>query len=212
MKFVGPNQGAMACGEFGFGRMAEPDEIFRRDPGACLIRETGLSGALGRKKIVITAGPTHEPIDPVRYHRQPLVRQAGLCHRPGGPRGGGRRSCSFPARSIFPRPRACVYLRVETARDMAAAVEDALPCDIFIAAAAVADWRVAGDHAEKIKKGGERPARAETGRKSRHSGDSVAAGPEAGRPRRRLCRRNRKARRACARKTGAQGLRPDRRQ
>ena len=85
--FVGPNDGEMACGEFGPGRMAEPLEIVAAIEQALGAQATG---PLAGFKALVTAGPTHEPLDPGALSRQPLLRQAGLCHRRGAGAGGRR--------------------------------------------------------------------------------------------------------------------------
>lgn len=152
VEFVGPNEGAMACGEFGFGRMAEPQEIF----AAILEKFSPQTGPLLGKKIVITAGPTHEPIDPVRYIANRSSGKQGFAIADAAARAGAE--VLLVAGPVdLPTPRDVTRLNVETAREMAAAVEQSLPCDIFIAAAAVADWRVASEGAEKIKKGVDGP-------------------------------------------------------
>ncbi|PIE09861.1 MAG: bifunctional phosphopantothenoylcysteine decarboxylase/phosphopantothenate--cysteine ligase CoaBC [Rhodobacterales bacterium] len=146
VRVVGPDEGAMACGEFGPGRLAEPEAI-RDAIGAALA-----SGPLAGKHIIVTSGPTHEPIDPVRY----------IANRSSGAQGTAIASAlaalgasvSFvtgPA-SVAP-PDGVAVIRVETAREMLAAVEGALPADAAVFAAAVADWRMAEDRASKIKKG-----------------------------------------------------------
>lgn len=155
MLFVGPNEGAMACGETGFGRMAEPEEIFAAIR-AYLGGAPEPRGPLAGKKIVITAGPTHEPIDPVRYIANRSSGKQGYAIARAA-RAAGAEVILLSGPVTLPLPEGVPVIRVDTAREMAAAVEAALPCDIFIAAAAVADWRVAGDHAEKIKKGKKGP-------------------------------------------------------
>jgi len=154
MKFVGPNQGAMACGEWGFGRMSEPEEIFAAIQ-TCLTGDVA-RGALAGKKIVITAGPTHEPIDPVRYIANRSSGKQGYAIARAA-RAAGAEVSLISGPVTLPAPEGVQVIPVETALEMASAVDAALPCDIFIAAAAVADWRVAGDHAEKIKKGAKGP-------------------------------------------------------
>ena len=151
--FVGPDEGAMACGEFGLGRMAEPEAIL----AAIIAHFSVRTGALIGKHALITAGPTHEPIDPVRYIANrssgkqgfalaEAARNAGACVTlVSGPVG-------------LPDPAGVKTIRVETAREMQAAVEAALPADLAIFAAAVADWRVAARSGEKIKKDGKAPA------------------------------------------------------
>ncbi len=160
MVFVGPNEGAMACGEFGPGRMAEPEEIFaaitaaleRRGVLAPALCEKRLAG----KKVVVTAGPTHEPIDPVRYIANRSSGKQGYAIAAAA-RDAGAEVVLISGPVALAAPRGVKVVRVETAREMAAAVEAALPCDVLIAAAAVADWRVEGDSGQKIKKGAAGP-------------------------------------------------------
>ena len=144
---IGPNEGDMACGEFGPGRMAEPLEIV----GA--ISDALADGPLKGRHAIVTSGPTHEPIDPVRY----------VANRSSGAQGSAiaRALVGLGARVTFvtgpaqaARPRGCEIVEVETARDMAQAVEAALPADIAVCAAAVADWHVVGASDAKIKKDG----------------------------------------------------------
>jgi len=142
---VGPEEGAMACGEFGPGRMAEVPQIVEAI-------ETALSdGPLKGRHIVVTSGPTHEPIDPVRY----------IANRSSGAQGTAiaRALAALGADVTFvtgpasvPPPQGVRVIRVETARQMLEAVEDALPADAAVFAAAVADWRVANAAENKMKK------------------------------------------------------------
>lgn len=143
--FVGPNEGGMACGEYGPGRMAEPDEIVAAVQGALS------PGSLAGKRIVVTSGPTHEPIDPVRY----------IANRSSGAQGTAiaRALADLGAQVVFvtgpaevPPPSGVEVVRVESAREMMAAVEAALPADAGVFAAAVADWRVASASDRKLKK------------------------------------------------------------
>ncbi len=143
--FVGPDEGEMACGEYGPGRMAEPLAIV-----------AGIEAALGAgplrgRRIVVTSGPTHEPIDPVRY----------IANRSSGAQGTaiGAALAALGAEVVFvtgpatvPPPAGVTVVRVETAAEMLAAVEAALPADAAVMAAAVADWRVANAGAQKVKK------------------------------------------------------------
>jgi phosphopantothenoylcysteine decarboxylase/phosphopantothenate--cysteine ligase len=152
MLFVGPNDGAMACGEFGPGRMAEPEEIFAAINAALNCQNSSAKNLAG-KKVVVTAGPTHEPIDPVRYIANRSSGKQGYAIAAAA-RDAGAEVVLVSGPVALPPPRGVELVRVETARDMAAAVEAALPCDIFIAAAAVSDWRIAGENAQKIKKDG----------------------------------------------------------
>jgi phosphopantothenoylcysteine decarboxylase/phosphopantothenate--cysteine ligase len=150
--FVGPDDGEMACGEYGPGRMAEPLQIVSAV-------ETALgsaSGLLAGKRVVITSGPTHEPIDPVRY----------IANRSSGRQGHAIASAARDAGAdvvlisgpvTIPDPAGVKIIRVETAREMQQAVEASLPADIFIAAAAVADWRVEVQSGQKVKKSASGP-------------------------------------------------------
>lgn len=151
--FIGPNEGAMACGEFGPGRMAEPAEIL----DAISAHFSGGSGALAGKHVLITAGPTHEPIDPVRYIANRSSGKQGFALAEAA-RDAGARVTLICGPVTLSDPAGVRTLRVETARDMQDAVEAALPADLAIFAAAVADWRVAEASSEKIKKDGKSPA------------------------------------------------------
>jgi len=145
---VGPDEGEMACGEFGPGRMAEPTAILAAI-GALL---TGPDGRpLAGRHAVVTAGPTFEPIDPVR----------GLTNRSSGKQGYaiaealaalGAKVTLVSGPVAISAPAGVERLWVETAREMQAAVEAALPADIAVMSAAVADWRVDGVASGKIKK------------------------------------------------------------
>ena len=163
--FVGPNEGEMACGEFGPGRLSEPLEIVAAIE-AMLAGPTylplpsaepkvaGLIGAapLAGKHVLITAGPTHEPIDPVRYIANRSSGKQGYALASAAAAAGAR--VTLVSGPVALRPPAGVHLvSIETAQQMLEAVEAALPADIAIFAAAVADWRVADAGSEKIKKG-----------------------------------------------------------
>jgi len=143
--FAGPNEGDMACGEFGPGRMAEPLEIVDA------IEKTFGKGPLSGKRVLVTSGPTHEPIDPVRY----------IANRSSGAQGTAiaRALADLGAQVIFvtgpaevPAPQGVEVVAVESAREMAEAVEAALPVDAGVFAAAVADWRVSTASESKLKK------------------------------------------------------------
>jgi phosphopantothenoylcysteine decarboxylase/phosphopantothenate--cysteine ligase len=153
MTFIGPNEGAMACGEWGPGRMAEPEQIFAALRGR-LAR--AVPPALAGRKVLITAGPTHEPIDPVRYIANRSSGRQGYALAEAA-RDAGAEVVLVSGPVNLSAPPQVRLVSVETAREMAQAVEAALPCDIFIAAAAVADWRTDTDAAQKIKKGGDGP-------------------------------------------------------
>lgn len=147
VRFVGPEAGEMACGEFGPGRMAEPEMIF-----AAIAAALG-GGPLQGKHVLVTSGPTHEPIDPVRY----------IANRSSGAQGTaiaaalrdlGAKVTFVTGPASVPPPEGVEVVRVETARQMLEAVESALPADAAVMAAAVADWRVVNQGAQKMKKDG----------------------------------------------------------
>lgn len=148
VQFVGPNAGAMAeAGESGEGRMAEPAEIL----AAVIDRLGGSTGPLAGRKFVVTSGPTHEPIDPVRYIANRSSGKQGHAIAAALARLGGEvRLITGPV--TIPDPAGVATTHVETAREMLAAVEGALPVDGAVFVAAVADWRVAEAAGEKIKK------------------------------------------------------------
>lgn len=145
---VGPDEGEMACGEFGPGRMAEPAVILDAISGLL----AGLDGRpLAGRSAVVTAGPTFEPIDPVR----------GLTNRSSGKQGYaiagalaalGAKVTLISGPVALPAPVGVDRVWVETAREMQAALKAAFPADIAVMSAAVADWRVDGVASGKIKK------------------------------------------------------------
>ncbi len=160
VRVVGPNIGRMAEAETGPGRMAEPDEIADAVEVLLAARQEGEAprGAepLSGRHLLVTSGPTHEPIDPVRY----------LANRSSGKQGhaiaaaaaaAGARVTLVSGPVTLADPPGVTVVRVETAREMLAAVEAALPADIAVFAAAVADWRPASFGDEKIKKAPEGP-------------------------------------------------------
>ena len=143
--FVGPDEGEMACGEYGPGRLAEPEVIL----AAIEVLVSG--GALQARHVLVTSGPTHEPIDPVRY----------IANRSSGAQGTaiaaalrdlGARVTFVTGPASVPAPSGVQVVRVETAAQMLRAVEAALPADAAVFAAAVADWRVTSVSPAKIKK------------------------------------------------------------
>ena len=148
-----PDEGPMACGEFGPGRLPEPEAILRAIEHAL----APSSGRLAGKHILVTAGPTHEPIDPVRYIANRSSGKQGFAIA-GALAALGARVTLVAGPVALPTPTGVERVDVETAREMAAAVDAALPADAAVMVAAVADWR-AGDAAEqKIKKGDAAPA------------------------------------------------------
>ena len=153
--FIGPDVGDMACGEHGPGRMAEPDAIADAVQGA-LMGDMSLDGLRGTKPLsgrhaVVTAGPTREAIDPVRYisnHSSGL--QGYAIAQALADKGAQVTLVSGP--TALPSPIGVTRVNVESARDMLAAVQDVLPADIFVSVAAVADWRPATQHDKKAPK------------------------------------------------------------
>ena len=145
--FCGPDEGAMACGEFGPGRMKEPLEIITA------IKAALADGPLKGRHVIVTSGPTHEPIDPVRYiaNRSSGAQGAAIARALAGR---GARVTFVTGPSDVPPPGGVEVVRVETAREMLTAVKAALPADAAVFAAAVADWRVVGAAKSKIKKDG----------------------------------------------------------
>jgi phosphopantothenoylcysteine decarboxylase/phosphopantothenate--cysteine ligase len=144
---VGPNEGDMACGEYGPGRMAEPLEI------VAAVEAALADGPLAGKHIVVTSGPTHEPIDPVRYiaNRSSGAQGTALA-RALSALGANVTFVTGPA-DVSP-PAGVHVVHVQTAQEMAQAVAQALPADAAVFAAAVADWRVANAASSKMKKDG----------------------------------------------------------
>ncbi|WP_298804008.1 bifunctional phosphopantothenoylcysteine decarboxylase/phosphopantothenate--cysteine ligase CoaBC [uncultured Lentibacter sp.] len=145
IKVVGPNAGDMACGEYGDGRMSEPLEI------VAALEAALADGPLKGKRVLVTSGPTHEPIDPVRY----------IANRSSGAQGTAIAAAlaRLGAEVVFvtgpadvPPPEGVKVIKVQSAEDMRAAVLDALPVDAGVFAAAVADWRVKRESHSKIKK------------------------------------------------------------
>ena len=157
---IGPDEGEMACGEYGPGRMAEPEAILDAIRAALapvplrLLPEAQVPrGPLAGRHVVVTSGPTHEPIDPVRY----------IANRSSGAQGaaiaaalrdlGARVSFVTGPAQVSP-PEGVAVIAVETAQQMRDAVEAALPADAAVMAAAVADWRVLNGSDSKMKKDG----------------------------------------------------------
>ncbi len=146
-RLIGPDDGDMACGEYGPGRLAEPPAIL------AAITAMLAKGPLTGKHIIVTSGPTHEPIDPVRY----------IANRSSGAQGTaiaaalrdlGARVSFVTGPATVPPPAGVTVIPVETAAQMADAVARALPADAAIMAAAVADWRVSNASDRKMKKDG----------------------------------------------------------
>ena len=147
IRFVGPNEGDMACGEYGPGRMAEPLEIVAG------VEAVLGDGPLNGRHVIVTSGPTHEPIDPVRY----------IANRSSGAQGTalaralrdlGAKVTFVTGPAVVPPPGGVEVVAVQTAAEMLTAVEAALPADAAVFAAAVADWRVENASNTKMKKDG----------------------------------------------------------
>ncbi|BCW91171.1 Coenzyme A biosynthesis bifunctional protein CoaBC [Alphaproteobacteria bacterium SO-S41] len=153
--FVGPNDGSMACGEYGPGRMAEPAEILAAID--TVLGAVAATKPLSGLKAIVTSGPTHEPIDPVRYIANRSSGKQGHAIAAALVEAGAAVTLISGPVDISP-PLGVTLVKVETAREMLAAAEAALPADIAVCAAAVADWRVAADAEQKIKKTGDAPA------------------------------------------------------
>ncbi|MET1026147.1 MAG: bifunctional phosphopantothenoylcysteine decarboxylase/phosphopantothenate--cysteine ligase CoaBC, partial [Dongiaceae bacterium] len=148
IQLVGPGKGDLACGEVGSGRMAEPADIL-----AAVGNLLGLkSGPLQGKRALVTSGPTYEPIDPVRYiANRSSGKQGHAIAAAAAAAGADVTLVSGPVH--LPDPPGVKIVKVASAQDMLAAVTKALPADVAVFAAAVADWRPAKPHANKIKKG-----------------------------------------------------------
>jgi phosphopantothenoylcysteine decarboxylase/phosphopantothenate--cysteine ligase len=151
---VGPGTGEMAeSGEAGIGRMAEPLEIVAA--AAAVLAPTGQP--MHGRHVIVTSGPTHEPIDPVRYLANRSSGRQGHAIAAAAAAAGARVTLvSGPVE--IPDPARVTVVRVTTAREMLAAVEAALPGDVAVMAAAVADWRARAPAPQKIKKHGSAPA------------------------------------------------------
>jgi phosphopantothenoylcysteine decarboxylase / phosphopantothenate---cysteine ligase len=143
---VAPDDGPMACGEFGPGRLAEPPVIL-----AAIEAALGVTGPLAGRHAIVTSGPTHEPIDPVRYIANRSSGKQG--HAIAAALAGlGARVTLVTGPVTLPDPIGVQTMHVETAAEMLATVEAALPADIAVCAAAVGDWRAAETAPQKIKK------------------------------------------------------------
>ena len=152
---VGPNEGDMACGEYGPGRMAEPLEIVSAIESA-LTTAVSHGSLLEGRRALVTSGPTHEAIDPVRYiANRSSGRQGHAIAAALGRLGAETRLVSGPTR--LPDPPEVDVTHVESAQEMLSACNDALPVEVAVCAAAVADWRVKGEAGQKIKKDGGGP-------------------------------------------------------
>ena len=152
-----PDVGPMACGEFGPGRLPEPEAVW-----AAIAARLGLpaarlggriAGPLEGRHVLVTAGPTHEPIDPVRYIANRSSGKQGFAIAAAAARAGARVTL-IAGPVALATPAGILRIDVQTAREMAAAVEAALPADVAVMVAAVADWRAADPGLHKRKKDG----------------------------------------------------------
>jgi phosphopantothenoylcysteine decarboxylase/phosphopantothenate--cysteine ligase len=150
--FVGPDEGAMACGEFGPGRMAEPPMILE----AVMAMLGGAGRPLAGKRAIVTAGPTAEALDPVRMITNRSSGKQGYAIA-GALAALGAEVTLVSGPTALPAPVGVRRVDVESAREMLKACEATLPADIAVCVAAVADWRPAGTSDRKIKKGAAGP-------------------------------------------------------
>ena len=154
IRVLEPDEGPMACGEFGPGRLPEPADIVERIKPmltASTAVEGHETGSLRGKHVLVTAGPTHEPIDPVRVIANRSSGRQGFAIAAAAAQAGARVTLIAGPVSL-PTPGGVARIDVETAQQMADAVEAALPADVAILVAAVADWKVEAA-ASKLKKG-----------------------------------------------------------
>ncbi len=201
VRVVGPDEGAMACNEFGPGRLAEPPAIL-----SAIAAFFDAPQPLAGRHALVTSGPTHEPIDPVRYiANRSSGRQGHAIAAALAALGAQVTLVSGPV--SIADPAGVAVRRVETAAEMLSECEAALPADIAIFAAAVADWRVAHAADLKLKKTAIGcGAGAGVGGQSRHSRDHRRAGTAPSAPGHRLRRRDARSRKTRAGKTPPQEL------
>jgi phosphopantothenoylcysteine decarboxylase/phosphopantothenate--cysteine ligase len=147
VEMIGPDDGAMACGEFGPGRMAEPEMIRER----IIARLSGAGRGLAGKHVLVTAGPTLEPIDPVRFISNRSSGKQGFAIA-SALAGAGARVTLVSGPVALDAPTGVQLVRVETADQMLAACQAALPAEVAICLAAVADWRPEAPAGQKLKK------------------------------------------------------------
>nr|MBC8158179.1 bifunctional phosphopantothenoylcysteine decarboxylase/phosphopantothenate--cysteine ligase CoaBC [Alphaproteobacteria bacterium] len=172
MMQVGPNEGDMACGEFGFGRMAEVDEIV-----AALAAFFESAAPLSGRRALVTSGPTYEPIDPVRYIANRSSGKQG--HAIAAALAGlGAQTTLVTGPTDQPDPPGVNVVHIESAAQMLAACQAALPADIAVCAAAVADWRAAEPATRKLKKTDDGPPTLQLTRNPDILATLAAAGPE----------------------------------
>jgi phosphopantothenoylcysteine decarboxylase/phosphopantothenate--cysteine ligase len=152
---VGPGAGELACGEIGYGRMAEPAEILAANT-RILTPDRPLDKRLAGRRALVTSGPTREPIDPVRYlSNHSSGKQGHAIAAALAALGADTVLISGPTQE--PTPSGVRLVAIETARQMLSASEAALPVDVAVMAAAVSDWRVESEAGQKLKKDGGGP-------------------------------------------------------
>ena len=200
---IGPEAGDLACGEFGSGRMAEPMEIL-----AAIEDYFGADAPLSGRRALVTSGPTFEAIDPVRFianrssGKQGHAIAAALARR-------GAATVLVSGPTAEPDPAGVEVQHIESAEEMLAACRAALPADIAVCAAAVADWRPAKPADPEDEEGDGRAAGHRAHPQSRYPRDPGGARQCAAPGRRRLRRRDRGSHRQCQEEARRQGLRPD---
>ncbi len=149
VRICGPEEGPMACGEFGPGRMSEVADIVKAIEA--FLAERAQDQKLAGRRVLVTAGPTQEPIDPVRFIGNRSSGKQGFAVAAAAAALGAETVLISGPVTLAP-PAGVKLVKIETAQEMLAAVEAALPVDIAVFAAAVADWRVEDSQAQKIKK------------------------------------------------------------
>lgn len=154
IKIIGPENGEMACGEFGLGRMSNIEKIGATLNNFFKTKTTKATGKLKGRKVVVTSGPTHEAIDPIRYiTNQSSGKQGFAIARALQEQGASTTLITGPTQ--IPDPPGIYVKHITTAEEMLQSCLDCLPADIVVCAAAVADWRMKNKYSEKIKKEGE---------------------------------------------------------
>lgn len=156
VSFIGPDEGELACGEVGFGKMTEPTVIC-----AAILNKLKGEQPLRGKKVLVTAGPTREPIDPVRYVSNKSSGKQGYAIAEAFLQKGAEVILVTGPSALSP-PKGAQVISVQTAEEMWNATESQLPIDLAICTAAVGDWRVENIASQKIKKGGNTPSLAFT--------------------------------------------------
>ena len=154
VKIIGPEDGEMACGEFGLGRMSDIEKIGATLNNFFKTKTTKAAGKLKGRKVVVTSGPTHEAIDPIRYITNHSSGKQGFAiaralHEQGAT------TTLITGPTQIPDPPGIYVKHITTAEEMLQSCLDCLPADIVVCTAAVSDWRIKNKYSEKIKKHGE---------------------------------------------------------